>query len=166
MDEEMVNIIQHAKIVKIRTKEFYRLHKNDPKYKERKRRNAEKWKKNHQYYIKNWNDTLSNEYVLIKTAKRRAREYNLVFDLKIEDIFIPQICPILGIPLFRSKGIHTANSPSIDRIEPKLGYVKENIQIISHKANAMKNNATIDELIKFAKWVLNATSTVSSKGDY
>lgn len=44
---------------------------------------------------------------------------------------------------------------SIDRIFPHLGYVKNNIQVISHKANRMKNSATLDELELFARWVLD-----------
>jgi hypothetical protein len=46
------------------------------------------------------------------------------------------------------------DAPSLDKIDPKLGYVPGNIQVISHKANAMKWDATREELRAFAKWVL------------
>lgn len=64
----------------------------------------------------------------------------------------PAVCPILGIALTQ-RGTNKFNSPSIDRIDPTLGYVPGNIQIISFKANAMKHNATADELKAFAKWI-------------
>lgn len=38
------------------------------------------------------------------------------------------------------------NSPTIDRINPKLGYIKGNVWVISNKANRFKNDATLEEL--------------------
>ena len=43
---------------------------------------------------------------------------------------------------------------SLDRINPELGYIPGNIQVLSTKANVLKNNASINELITFAKNVL------------
>ena len=72
-----------------------------------------------------------------------------------EDIIIPEFCPVLGFKLERNFGKTAApNSPSVDCIIPERGYVPGNIQVISYKANAMKNNATEEELVSFALWVL------------
>lgn len=91
------------------------------------------------------------------SVKGRANRSGLPFDLEKSDIVIPSHCPVLGIPLFRNTGGKrpTANSPSVDRIIPELGYVKGNIQVISQRANVMKNDASPDELRKFAEWVRN-----------
>lgn len=83
---------------------------------------------------------------LLANAKVSAKRKGLFFDLTIEDIVIPAICPVLGIPLFRTPGIRTANTPSIDRINNSIGYIKGNISIISWRANQLKNNASMAEL--------------------
>ncbi len=65
---------------------------------------------------------------------------------------IPKVCPVLGIELYNGPykagtGKHPKDhSPSIDRIIPKLGYVKSNVRIISFRANTLKGNATAAEL--------------------
>ena len=96
-----------------------------------------------------------NKYFL-NAIKKRASQKNVPFDLDLEDIKFPQYCPILGIELSRNEDYQgpAKNSPSVDRIDPSKGYVKDNIQIVSHLANAMKQNATPEELRMFAKWVL------------
>ena len=53
--------------------------------------------------------------------------------------------------------MHTGNSfsPSLDRIDSTKGYVPGNVWVISNKANRMKSNAAAEELIIFAKSVLD-----------
>ena len=92
---------------------------------------------------------------LLSKARERAAKQNLPFDITEEDIVIPKHCPILDIEIIPNHGGKRAvkNSPTLDRIIPELGYVKNNIQVISFKANTMKNDASITELKQFAKWV-------------
>lgn len=91
---------------------------------------------------------------LLERARNRAKVKGLDFDLSIEDIIIPEFCPILGIPLFHNEGGHPSpNSPSLDRIIPSLGYVKGNVCIISHRANTIKNDASVDELLSVARYI-------------
>ena len=91
----------------------------------------------------------------MRAAKNRARQYSINFSLQVEDIVIPEYCPILKIKLERKFGQPAGHdaSPSLDRIIPELGYIKGNVQVISRKANAMKSNATKKELKLFAEWV-------------
>jgi hypothetical protein len=94
---------------------------------------------------------------LFYAAKRRATQKNLEFTLKVEDIVVPDSCPMLGIPLFPATGKHARdNSPTLDRIDSRLGYTPSNILVISHRANTIKGNATIEELEMIADYIENA----------
>lgn len=86
--------------------------------------------------------------LLWKNAKARALKKNLPFDLTIEDVVIPEICPIFLKPF--DNGRYAA---SIDRIIPEKGYVKDNIRIISRLANSMKWDATPEELDQFCEGI-------------
>lgn len=90
--------------------------------------------------------------VMWGSAKRRAKEKGVPFDIEVGDIVVPEVCPVLGIPLIKGSGRPEANSPSLDRIIPEKGYVRDNIEVISHKANTIKSNATVEELEKVAAY--------------
>jgi len=93
--------------------------------------------------------------VILSSAKHRAKKEGVLFDLVIEDIVLPDYCPVLGIKLKFNTGIGGArdDSPSLDRRIPSLGYVKGNISIMSFRANRIKNNATVSELENILKWL-------------
>ena len=84
---------------------------------------------------------------LLENAKNRARRKGVPFHITIDDFEIPDVCPLLRIPLKRNKGQAGDDSASLDRLIPDKGYVKGNILVISHRANVIKNNASIDELM-------------------
>lgn len=113
----------------------------------------ERKKKYHQR-VRNNSDTIY-ERRMLRSAKERATRSNIPFDISAEDIQIPSHCPILGIPISPSKEKVSPNSPSLDRKNPALGYVKGNVWVISYKANTMKNDANKETLVSFAEWVLN-----------
>ena len=93
------------------------------------------------------------EYLVWHRAKQRARYKNLEFNLEIEDIKIPAICPLLDIPIIHADGEH---SPALDRYDNSKGYVKGNVWVISHLANRMKTNATFEQLNTFCNnWMIN-----------
>jgi hypothetical protein len=88
---------------------------------------------------------------LCSNIKSRAKRKNIPFSLKEEDIIIPEYCPVLGIKII--VGSSSDNSPTVDRLIPSLGYTKENIRVISKRANTIKNSATKDEIYKIYKWM-------------
>lgn len=98
------------------------------------------------------------ERTLFRAARTRSKIRNLEFNLDYSDVVIPEYCPILGIKIEIYAGNGRCggymNSPSLDRIDNTKGYIKGNVQVISHKANSMKFTASKEELLKFAQWVL------------
>lgn len=92
---------------------------------------------------------------LLHNIKTRAKRQGVPFNITAEDIETPEFCPVLGIRMERStnpKGGISDCSPTVDRLVPELGYVKGNVIVVSHKANRIKNNATIDELETVARF--------------
>jgi len=83
---------------------------------------------------------------LFTTAKSRAKKNSIAFDIEVSDIVIPERCPLLGIVLQHGTRRWSALSPSLDRIDPTKGYVKGNVWVISHRANRLKMDATLEEL--------------------
>lgn len=126
------------------------------KDKQKRKQTLKIWKEtNKDKLTKSREDNL--ERTLFLSAKARAKRLGLEFDLEKSDILIPEFCRYLGVKLTRKLGNNRKRSwlnPSLDRINPNKGYTKDNIQIISVRANSMKSNAQIEDLIMFAKGVL------------
>ena len=86
---------------------------------------------------------------LLDRARSRAARRGVRFSIGLDHIVIPPSCPALGIPITLGEE-RSANSPSLDRIVPKLGYVPGNVRVISDRANRLKSNRSLSELRKFA----------------
>ena len=89
---------------------------------------------------------------MIARSKYRAIREGIPHTLTSHDFTIPRTCPVLGIPLVIGVGVPHSGSPSLDRIIPELGYVPGNVEVISHKANAMKQDASAWELFQFSQY--------------
>lgn len=119
-------------------KEYYLKQKENPEFLKIIR------ERNKEQYYKQYDN------VLLKGARARARRFNLEFNLERSDIIIPDVCPVLK----KEFEHNTQYVATLDRVDNSKGYVKGNVQVISRRANLMKNDATPEELIEFAKWVL------------
>jgi hypothetical protein len=104
---------------------------------------------------------------MCQKAKDRAKRKNLPFNLTID--FLEQLyneqnkrCAISGILLnFETIGINgkiAADSPSIDKITPEIGYVKGNVRLVSYQVNCALLNygdanlfSLIEHIILFNK---------------
>ena len=93
--------------------------------------------------------------VRLNSCKQNARKRGIEFNLKRGDVSWVDTCPLLGISLNYKAGEDSYdNSPSVDRIDESKGYVKDNVWVISNKANRMKNDGNSAELVMFAKNIL------------
>jgi len=89
---------------------------------------------------------------MLSDARRRAKKKQLDFNISLDDVVLPSVCPVLGITL-QIGADNIDSSPSLDRLDPSKGYVKGNVNVISYRANTLKNNATSEELLKVVKWM-------------
>lgn len=86
----------------------------------------------------------------LRRIKGNAKIRNLPCSLTVADIpAIPKHCPVFPwIKLSYAVGVKRHDgSPSLDRIDNDLGYVKGNVRWVSDRANILKSNASDEELI-------------------
>jgi hypothetical protein len=87
------------------------------------------------------------QQMLWRSARDRARRFQLPFNIEREDVETPVFCPVFGFALVYDNLREGRDlSPSLDRIVPELGYVKGNIRTVSWRANKLRSNATLSEL--------------------
>ena len=98
----------------------------------------------------------TTEYKMLARAKSRAKKNNLPFNIELDDIVIPERCPLLGIKIESTEVRNSPNNPSLDKIIPEKGYIKGNVWVISNRANTLKNDATIKELKMLVENLENA----------
>jgi hypothetical protein len=129
-----------------KTREKHYVRWSDEKYRAQKQ----------QQYVKRWENDWAGQKIVQLRAK--AKKQNLDFDIDALDLALPDVCPIFGIPLIKSTGRLSNNSPSVDRIDPLKGYVKGNVVVVSNKANSIKRDATVCELKKMVEFYENLMS--------
>lgn len=97
---------------------------------------------------------------LLTSARFRAKARGLDFNIGSDDITIPTVCPVLGIPIILDATSKCCpNSPSIDRVDSSQGYTPANIIVVSNRANSLKKDATVDEMIKLATFYAHINNT-------
>ena len=92
----------------------------------------------------------------LNRAKRRARERGLLYDLNTRYLMsiLTTHCPVFGTEFVFSGGVvATPQSPSLDRLDSSMGYVKGNVVVISVKANTIKSAYTAEDIAKVADWL-------------
>ena len=80
-------------------------------------------------------------YYTVSRLKKRAIRLNLPFDLmdhldELNERFRRGVCELTGLPIRRAKGGTQWDSASLDRIDPKAGYVYSNVRIVCFGMNA------------------------------
>lgn len=126
--------------------------------KERSRQANRKWIANNpgvrDDYYKEYEKQRPNEYRLLKAARKRSRDANVPHTINVTDFIITENCPICNIKMERSKNSGgTAISPTLDRVIPKLGYVKGNVAIICKYCNSTKGAGSAEHHRKIADYI-------------
>ncbi|ATS93379.1 endonuclease [Ralstonia phage DU_RP_I] len=99
--------------------------------------------------------TSNPERALFNAAKARAKRTGLEFTITLDDVVIPERCPVFETPFVLKDGETaggTGMAPSLDRVDSRRGYVPGNVAVISSRANRIKNNATPEELQALASY--------------
>lgn len=97
----------------------------------------------------------NKEKIRFNDLRKGAKRRNIPFNLTLEEyssIKKPKYCPVLGLRLQYHTKKHKPNSYSIDRIDHTKGYQFDNLRIISHRANSLLRDATLEELRKIYKY--------------
>jgi len=87
---------------------------------------------------------------LIGAARMRARARKISFSLRAGDLPVPAACPVCATPMQSHHGAPQKNSPSIDRVDPKGPYSKENCWVICHRCNARKTDSSLSWFLAVA----------------
>ena len=92
---------------------------------------------------------------MLQQMRGRARVRGIQFNLELSDISIPDMCPYLKVPFVIGTKGNYEYTHSVDRIDNSKGYIPGNIEVVTKKANSMKNSATDKELINFALEIIS-----------
>lgn len=100
--------------------------------------------------------------------RTRSKELGLPFDSDVltvkwlmELLIVQPTCECCGVEFdigYKLDWQKKDNSPSIDRIVPRLGYVVGNVALICWRCNNLKRDATADELFRVAMWIASKTA--------
>jgi hypothetical protein len=99
---------------------------------------------------------------LLTSTRNRARKYDIKFTLLYDDVYpfvVAGKCQKTGL-LFNLTAhanyrVHPF-APSLDRIDPKKGYVKGNVQIVVWAYNSARNQWGDDVLLTLARAIVDA----------
>jgi len=97
-------------------------------------------------------------YMLLRYAEKRAEKKSVPFDLTDEWAVSAWTgaCAVSGLSFVTGHKGHgpRPRTPSIDRIEPSLGYVQSNCRFVIHAVNALKGDGTEEEMMEVVRSIL------------
>ena len=91
---------------------------------------------------------------ILTRIKQRALREGIEFDLTVDNINWPTHCPIFGYELSYYE-TDKDRSVSIDKNDPQKGYTKDNVVVMSLRANRAKWNLTTTEVKKLYEYFLS-----------
>ena len=99
--------------------------------------------------------------------EKNAIKRKIDFDITIDDVlkvYLDQgkVCSLSGIPIGWTM-VEKSHNISIDRIDSKKGYSRDNIQLVYPKINMMKFTYSQDEFIDLCRLVSNNTMSLEEE---
>jgi hypothetical protein len=121
-------------------------------------------------HFSKWGQKSCTDLYKIQRHKFRAKKANAVaigyeWTVEFGELEWPEKCPILGMEIDYFAETRQENSPSFDQIDPGKGYVSGNVQILSWRANRIKNNGTAEEHRLIADYLDKLNSVSIAKKD-
>lgn len=114
-------------------------HKNNPNYSKEKSK---------QYRSDNFVKNIFNRF------KYKAKKADMGFDITlrwIQDRIDCGVCEATGVRFSLEGAIRNHLSPSIDRVDPTKGYVRNNCQLVIWAYNAAKNQYSVETTYNWCK---------------
>ena len=94
--------------------------------------------------------TMTLEKQLFYRLKANAKQNGVEFTLTVEDIVLPDACPVYEVPFIYKDSQWTY---SFDRVDNSKGYIKGNVRVISRKANRQKSDMSIEDLERIINYM-------------
>lgn len=148
--ESMAEIGRDVGLSRQRIKQMAVRQKIDVMHQRKKRKAAE-------YFLK-WGEKDASDLYAACREKFRRKKSNAIhagheWTIQFGHIEWVKECPILGLTLDYFAETTQENSPSFDRLDPNKGYVPGNVQIVSWRANRIKNDGTSEEHERIAQYI-------------
>jgi len=99
---------------------------------------------------------------LLIDAKYRSKKKNLLFNITEEDVLniAPEYCPITNQKLHyihKKFNKDYMNCASIDRVDSSKGYTKDNVRVISLRANILKSSCSFEDLLNLQNYFIKSS---------
>ena len=108
-----------------------------------------------------WHDEIARaKYDYFRRKKQNAKYSKWEFTVEFSDINWVDTCPIFGTPINWTNPVRGEDSPSLDRFDPKKGYIPGNTIVLSWRANRIKNDGTAEEHRQIADFMMSQSLTV------
>jgi len=113
---------------------------------------------------------------LLKGAIQRSKKKGLPeVSITVDDVMTlltPGICPALGTPLTSgvkksptSVARKSPTSATLDQFYATSGYTTENVSVLSSRANTIKADASLSEVLRVAVWMFTKSTGRTASPD-
>jgi len=114
-------------------------------------RNPEKSRANARASMAKWR-AANPARAMLRAAQYRAQQAGVPCTITEQDIHIPDKCPVSGCG--RSFNDNSDDSkrnatPSLDKYDPRLGYIPGNVWVICFTCNSFKRDLTGEEFVSY-----------------